>query len=86
MTNVPRSFAAFGRLSKRHLFMMDSLKWAPAGFAAWMFERDKRPAVVNLRENRKYAHEVAAKLIEEKRQQLKGGISGKDILSLLGSP
>ena len=85
LTNVFRSFAAFSRSSKKRLFMMDSLRWAPAGFATWMFERDKRPAVVNLRENRKYAREVATKLIEEKRRELKGGTSGKDILSLLGS-
>jgi len=50
----------------------------------WMFERDQRPGMVKLRENRAYAHEVAAKLIEEKRRELKDGTSRRDLLSLLG--
>lgn len=79
------SYAAFGNPSKGRLFLMDCFKWAPAGFATWISERDKRPALVNVRANRKYAHEVAAKLIEEKRQELKDGTSRKDVLSLLGS-
>ena len=32
-----------------------------------------------------YAHEVAAKLIDEKKQELKDGTSRRDVLSLLGS-
>jgi len=36
-----------------------------------------------VRQNREYAHEVAMKLIEEKRQELKDGTSRKDLLSLL---
>jgi len=39
--------------------------------------------MVKLRENREHAHEVAAKLIEEKRQELKDGASQRDLLSLL---
>ena len=85
LTIVLYSFAAFGRLSKGQFFMMESFKWAPAGFAAWIYEWDKSPGMVNLRANRTYAHEVAAKLIEEKRQEFKGGTSRKDLLSLLGS-
>ena len=65
--------------------MVGALKWAPAGFIGWMANRDKRPGAVRLRENRAHAHEVAAKLIEEKRQELKDGSSRKDVLSLLGS-
>jgi len=38
---------------------------------------------VRLRQNKIYAHEVATKLIEEKRQELKDGTSRKDVLSLL---
>lgn len=81
----PKSFSAFGRVSKRDLFIWDCLWRAPFGFTTWIFERVKRPGMVNLRENRKYAHEVAARLIEDKRQQLKNGTSRKDLLSLLGS-
>jgi len=80
-----RSFGAFGMLSKERLFMINAFRWAPKGFATWIFERDQRPCMVKLRENRKYAHEVAAGLIEEKRQELKDGASGRDLLSLLGT-
>ena len=41
--------------------------------------------MLNLRENKAYVHEVAARLIEEKRQEMKDGTSRKDLLSLLGS-
>jgi len=50
-----------------------------------MFERDQRPGMVRLRKNREYTHEVAAKLIEEKKRELKDGASRRDVLSLLGS-
>ena len=72
-------------LTKQRLFVMDALKWAPEGFLTWFFEQDNRPGMVRLRENRTYAHEVARKLIEDKRQELKDGTSRKDLLSLLGS-
>ena len=71
-------------LSKERLFMVNALNWVPTGFATWMFERDQRPGMVMLRKNREYAHELAAKLIEEKRQELKDGTSRRDLLSLLG--
>ena len=64
---------------------MDALRWAPRGFAAWIFERSKRPGMVKLRENRTYAHEVAIKLVEEKRRELSDGTPRRDILTLLGS-
>jgi hypothetical protein len=64
---------------------MDAFKWAPRGFATWVFERDQSPGIAKLRENRTYAREVAAKLIEEKKQELKNGTSRRDLLSLLGS-
>jgi len=48
-----------------------------------MFERDKRPGMVKVRKNREYAHEVAAKLIEEKREELENDSSRRDLLSLL---
>lgn len=38
----------------------------------------------NLRRNRDEAHRVAWKLLDSKRQDLKAGAPGKDILSLLG--
>ena len=65
--------------------MMDALRWTPIRFVNWFFERNRSPGVMRLRENREYAHEVAAKLIEEKRQELKAGAPRRDVLTLLGS-
>lgn len=79
------SFGVFGVPSKVHLFMMDVLKRAPEGSATWLLERGGGPGIMKLRENKMYAHEVAAQLIEEKRQELRDGTSRKDVLSLLGS-
>jgi hypothetical protein len=79
------SFNAFAIPSKQLIFIVDALRWAPAGFLNWVFERDQRPGMLRLRENRTYAREVAVKLVEEKRQELKDGASRKDLLSLLGS-
>lgn len=78
------SFDLSRSLSKRNVFIMSFIRnWAPTGFIAWMFNMSKGPEMINIRENREYAHEVATKLIEEKRQELKNGTSRKDILSLL---
>jgi hypothetical protein len=78
------SFGAFGSLPKGRIFMLDVLGFAPNGFITWIMERDKSPGIVKLRENRAHAHEVAAKLIENKKQELKNGTPRKDLLSLLG--
>ena len=85
VTLVFRSFGAFSGSSKARLSMISALRWAPACFATWMFEGDQRPGMVRLRENREYIREVAVKLIEEKRQELKDGNPRRDVLSLLGS-
>ena len=85
MTIVLHSFDARGKPSKGRLFMMDSFKWAPKGFGLWLLDKDKSLGTTRLQENKKYAHEVAAKLIEEKKRELKGGTSRRDLLSLLGS-
>ena len=85
ITVVSNSHSAFGTLSKGRLFIMDSFKWAPRGFCTWVSARDKSPGMVNLRENKKYVHEVARKLIEDKREELKNGAPRRDLLSLLGS-
>jgi len=63
--------------------MMNSFRWAPKGLPSWIVQRDQRPGMVMVRKNREYAHEVATKLIEEKRQELKDGTSQRDLLSLL---
>ena len=38
-----------------------------------------------LRQNRDEAHAIARRLLDSKRQELKDGVSRKDIMSLLGS-
>lgn len=85
VTIVFHSFNSFGKPSKGRLFMGDAFKWAPAGFATWYHERDQSPGMVKIRENKKYVHEVAAKLIKERRQEIKDGTSQKDVLTLLSA-
>lgn len=79
------SFHAFGKLNKGQLLMMDVLRLAPKRLVTWRIETDQRPGMVRVRENRTYAREVAAKLVQEKRRELKNGASQKDVLTLLGS-
>ena len=86
MTVLFYSSVMVGTPSKGQLFMMDALKWASEGFVTWIISNSRNPMNVRLRENKEYAHEVAAKLIEEKRQDLKDdGSFRRDALSLLGS-
>ena len=63
---------------------MDVFMWAPEGFTTWLFQQDKHPRNVKIRENTNYGREVAGKLVEEKRQELRDGTSRRDVLSLLG--
>lgn len=77
------TFDAFGSPSKGAIFVMDALKWVPKGYGSWIYDIDKSPGMMRLRENRACAHEVASKLVEEKRQELKNGTPRKDLLSLL---
>jgi hypothetical protein len=65
--------------------MIDALRWVPERFATWIIETDKRLGMVKLLENRTYANEVAAKLIREKRRELRDGTSQWDVLTLFGS-
>jgi len=58
-------------------------KWLPEGISSWIFEKDQSPMMTKVRENREYVHEVAAKLIEDKRRELEDGTSQRDIFSLL---
>ena len=85
VTIVIHSFDAFAWPSKGRLFAIDVIsKFAPKGFITWSMEKDRGPAAARLRENRTYVHEVAAKLVEDKKEELKNGTLGKDVLSTLG--
>jgi hypothetical protein len=79
-------FDIFSEPSKARLFMADALRFAPKGVLAWLMDGDRVPAIARLRENKACVHEVAAQIVEDKRQELKlkSGVPQKDILTLLG--
>jgi hypothetical protein len=85
LTITFRSFEILGRPTKERLFVMDAFRWIPGSLIPWIVEGEQRPGIMRLLENRKHVHEVAAKLIEAKRQELKDGTPRKDFLTLLGS-
>ena len=58
-------------------------KWFP-GLLTWIFAHSNRPGMQKLRQNKVEAHAVAKRLLDSKRQELKDGVSRKDIMSLLG--
>jgi len=65
------------------MFISDVAKHFPFGIMTWLFEKDKGPGSVKIRENRKQAHAVARILIDAKREDMRNGDQGKDVLSLL---
>ena len=65
------------------MFIADVAKYLPFGIMTWLFEKDKKPGSVKIRENRKQAHAVARTLIDAKRENMRNGDQGKDVLSLL---
>ena len=84
-TTIIHSFDMLAWPTKGRIFAIDAIsKFAPKGFITWMMEKDRGPAAARLRENRTYVHEVAAKLIEDKKEELKNGTLGKDVLSTIG--
>lgn len=77
---------AFGTTPlSRNIFISDASQYLPRGFLTWLFERDNSPGSVRLRENGKYAREVAKGLIDAKRNNMRNGEVGKDVLSLLST-
>ncbi|KAF9789656.1 cytochrome P450 [Thelephora terrestris] len=67
----------------KNILISDASQYLPRGLLTWIFERDKSPGSVRMRENRKYAREVAKELIDTKRQNIENGEMGNDVLSLL---
>ena len=59
------------------------MEWFP-GLFTWLCDNSGDPGMRNLRWNKDEAHSVARDLIDSKRQELKAGGSGKDVMSLLG--
>jgi len=62
---------------------MTVTKWFP-GFITWICETSSHPGMQKLRWNRDQVRSVARKLLDSKRQELKAGVSRRDIMSLLG--
>jgi hypothetical protein len=52
------------------LFVLDVAQYFPYGTISWLFERDKKPGSVKIRENRKQVHAVARTLIDAKRKNM----------------
>jgi len=65
------------------MFITDVARYFPPGVLTWLFETGKEPGSVRIRENRKQAHAVARILIDAKRENMRNGDQGKDVLSLL---
>jgi len=65
------------------MFVSDVAQYFPYGIITWLFEKDKKPGSVKIRENREQAHVVARALIDAKRENMRNGDQGKDVLSLL---
>ena len=54
------------------------------GLLPWLLDNSSDPGMRNLRWNKDEAHSVARKLLDSKRQDVKAGVSKKDLMSLLG--
>lgn len=67
-----------------NLFVSDVAQYFPPGILTWLFEKDQKPGPVRIRENRKQVHAVARALIDAKRENMRNGDQGKDVLSFLG--
>ena len=65
------------------MFISDVAQYFPYGVISWLFEKDKGPGSIKMRENRKQTHAVARSLIDAKRENMRNGDQGKDVLSLL---
>ena len=86
LTNPGRSYrtSAFGtKTPPVRMFITDVARYFPPGVLTWLFETGKEPGSVRIRENRKQAHAVARILIDAKRENMRNGDQGKDVLSLL---
>ena len=78
------SFASFGNASRSLVFTVSIAKWFPR-LITWIFTHSNRPGMQQARQNRVEVRAVARRLLDSKRQELKDGVSRKDVMSLLGS-
>ena len=59
------------------MFIIDAAQYLPCGTIPWLFEKDE------IRESREQVHAVAQTLFDTKRENMRRGEQGKDVLSLL---
>jgi len=78
-------YSTFGTPTNGQILFMNLCRYLPSMFIRYMFEKGTDPALQKIRQNRVHAHRVAKELMEQKRQEMVVGQSGKDILSLLGA-
>ena len=67
----------------KNIFISDVSQYFPHGVLTWLFDRDESPGSVQMRNNGKYVREVARELIDTKRENMRNGERGRDVLSLL---
>ena len=65
------------------MFITDVAQYLPYGVLTWLFDKDRKPGSVKIRENRKQIRSIARTLIDAKRENMRNGDRGKDLLSLL---
>jgi len=58
-------------------------KWFP-GLITWIYETSSHPGMQKVRQNKNEVHNVAQRLLDSKRQELKAGVPRRDVMSLLG--
>ena len=58
-------------------------KWLP-GLLTWVYDNSSDPGMQKLRLNKDQTHDIARKLLDSKRREVKAGTARKDIMSLLG--
>jgi len=79
-------YSTFGALTYGKMLLVNLSRYLPGSFVRYIIGRESDPANQKVRQNRDHVHRVAKELIEQKRQEMAVGQSGKDVLSLLGAP
>jgi len=78
------SYTSFGNASRLLVLFANITRWFP-GLLTWLYNNSTHPGMKKFRWNRDEVRSVAWKLLDSKRQELKDGTPGRDIMSLLGS-
>jgi hypothetical protein len=74
----------FGTPSSRGLLFLGLAKYIPSPIRVYMATSGSSPRIVRAKEHEKLALATARELLEMKSQELLGGDSQKDVMSLIG--